>query len=292
MAFRIVLLLVLASCHGFNLDVEEPIVFREEAASFGQTVVQFGRSRLVVGAPLEVVAVNQTGQLYDCASATGTCQPISLHIPPEIMNMSLGLSLAASSDHSLLLACGPTVHRVCGENVYAKGSCLLLGAHLQIIRTVPAALPECLHQEMDIVFLIDGSGSIEQSDFSQMKNFVRAVMGQFEGTNTMFSLMQYSNLLKIHFTFDQFRTSSSPQSLVDSIEQLNGLTFTATGILTVVKELFHSKNGARKSAKKILIVITDGQKYRDPLEYSDVIPQSSRGGSRAVGPGSRRVGPT
>lgn len=42
------------------------------------------------------------------------------------------------------------------------------------------------------------------------------------------------------------------------------------------KELFHSKNGARKNAKKILIVITDGQKYRDPLKYSDVIPQAEK----------------
>lgn len=38
---------------------------------------------------------------------------------------------------------------------------------------------------MDIVFLIDGSGSIGQSDFKQMKNFVRAVMDQFKGTNTL-----------------------------------------------------------------------------------------------------------
>lgn len=44
------------------------------------------------------------------------------------------------------------------------------------------------------------------------------------------------------------------------------------------KELFHSKNGARKSVKKILIVITDGQKYRDPLEYSDVIPLAEKAG--------------
>lgn len=35
--------------------------------------------RLVVGAPLEVVAVNQTGRLYDCVAATGLCQPIPLH---------------------------------------------------------------------------------------------------------------------------------------------------------------------------------------------------------------------
>ncbi|XP_006729927.1 integrin alpha-D isoform X1 [Leptonychotes weddellii] len=295
MAFGIMLLLgVLTSYHGFNLDVEEPMIFQEDGASFGQSVAQFGRSRVVVGAPLEVVAVNRTGQMYDCVAATGLCQPIPLHTPPEAVNMSLGLSLAASTNHSWLLACGPTMHRTCGENMYAEGFCLLLGSHLQTIWTMPAALPECPSQEMDIVFLIDGSGSIVKSDFKQMKDFVRAVMGQFEGTNTLFSLIQYSNYLKIHFTFTQFQSSLSPQSLVDPIVQLDGLTFTATGILTVVKELFHSKNGARKSAKKILIVITDGQKYRDPLEYRDVIPQAERAGiiRYAIGVGNAFQEPT
>ena len=40
--------------------------------------------------------------------------------------------------------------------------------------------------------------------------------------------------MKTHFTFNQFRTSRSSQSLVDPIVQLNGLTFTATGIRKVV----------------------------------------------------------
>ncbi|XP_026907358.2 integrin alpha-D isoform X1 [Acinonyx jubatus] len=295
MAFGIMLLLgVIASYYGFNLDVEEPMVFQEDGVSFGQSVAQFGISRLVVGAPLEVVAVNRTGRLYDCAAATGLCQPISLHTPPEAVNMSLGLSLAASTNRSWLLACGPTTHRACGENMYAEGFCFLLGSHLQTIRTVPAALPKCPSQEMDIVFLIDGSGSIDQRDFKQMKDFVIAVMGQFEGTNTLFSLMQYSNHLEIHFTFTKFQRSSSPQSLVDPIRQLKGLTFTATGILKVVKELFHSRNGARESAKKILIVITDGQKYKDPLEYSDVMPLAEKAGiiRYAIGVGDAFQEPT
>ncbi|XP_053750536.1 integrin alpha-D-like isoform X1 [Panthera pardus] len=295
MAFGIMLLLgVIASYYGFNLDVEEPMVFQEDGVSFGQSVAQFGRSRLVVGAPLEVVAVNRTGRLYDCAAATGLCQPISLHTPPEAVNMSLGLSLAASNNRSWLLACGPTMHRACGENMYAEGFCFLLGSHLQTIRTVPGALPKCPSQEMDIVFLIDGSGSIDQRDFKQMKDFVIAVMGQFEGTNTLFSLMQYSNHLEIHFTFTKFQRSSSPQSLVDPIRQLKGLTFTATGILKVVKELFHSRNGARESAKKILIVITDGQKYKDPLEYSDVMPLAEKAGiiRYAIGVGDAFQEPT
>uniref|UniRef100_A0A8C0L476 Integrin alpha-D-like n=1 Tax=Canis lupus dingo TaxID=286419 RepID=A0A8C0L476_CANLU len=276
MALRIMLLLFLTSYHGFNLDVEEPMVFQEDGAGFGQSVAQLGGSRLVVGAPLEVVAVNQTGRLYDCVAATGLCQPIPLHTPPDAVNMSLGLSLSAAASRPWLLACGPTMHRACGENMYAEGFCLLLDSHLQTIWTVPAALPGS--QEMDIVFLIDGSGSIYESSFKQMKDFVRALMGHFEGTNTLFSLIQYSHLLKIHFTFTQFQNSWNPLSLVDPIVQLKGLTYTATGIRKVVEELFHSKNGARKSAKKILIVITDGQKYKDPLEYSDVIPQAERAG--------------
>ncbi|KAL1788084.1 integrin alpha-D [Sigmodon hispidus] len=267
---------LLASCNGPSLDVEKPIVFREDAAGFGQTVVQFGGSRVVVGAPLEVVAANQTGQLYDCAPATGMCQPLLLPIPLEAMNVSLGLSLVAATNHSQLLACGPTAQRACAKSMYAKGFCLLLGSSLQFIQAVPATLPECPVQEMDIAFLIDGSGSIHQSDFRRMKAFVKALMDQFASTSTSFSLMQYSNILKTHFTFTQFWSTSNPQSLVDPIVQLQGLTFTATGIQKVVKELFHSKNGAREDAKKILIVITDGQKYRDPLEYSDVIPQAEK----------------
>uniref|UniRef100_A0A8D1PJQ1 VWFA domain-containing protein n=1 Tax=Sus scrofa TaxID=9823 RepID=A0A8D1PJQ1_PIG len=241
-----------------------------------ETICHGCAPRLVVAAPLEVVAVNKTGQLYDCEAANGLCQPISLNTPPEAMNMSLGLSLEASTNLSSLLACGPTIPKACGENMYAKGSCLLLDSRLQTLGTVPTALPECPKQEIDIAFLIDGSGSIDQNDFKQMKNFVRAVMDQFMDTSILFSLMQYSNLLKTHFTFSQFQTHRSPQSLVDPIVQLKGLTYTATGIQTVVKELFHSKNGARSSAKKILIVITDGQKYKDPLEYEDVIPQAEK----------------
>uniref|UniRef100_M3YIX5 VWFA domain-containing protein n=1 Tax=Mustela putorius furo TaxID=9669 RepID=M3YIX5_MUSPF len=109
-----------------------------------------------------------------------------------------------------------------------------------------------------------------------------------------FSLIQYSNVMKIHFTFSQFQRISNPQSLVDPIVQLDGLTFTATGIRTVVEELFHSKNGARKSAKKILIVITDGQKYKDPLDYSNVIPQAQRAGiiRYAIGVGNAFQKPT
>ena len=65
-----------------------------------------------------------------------------------------------------------------------------LGPGRQLGLTQASLIPssfstECPSQEMDIVFLIDGSGSIAQSDFQRIKDFVRAVMGQFGGTNTL-----------------------------------------------------------------------------------------------------------
>ncbi|XP_072452919.1 integrin alpha-D isoform X2 [Notamacropus eugenii] len=272
------LITALASCHGFNLDIKHPIIFQNDVAGFGQSVVQFKESRLVVGAPLVRVSANQTGRLYECKYSTRRCLPIPLQIPPEAVNMSLGLSLTADIDSSQLLACGPTVHQTCGKDTYMKGFCFMLNSEVQQCKTIPTALQECPRQENDIVFLIDGSASIDSHDFQQMKSFVRAVIDQFKETNTQFSLMQYSNLFKTHFTFADFQKSTDWGKLVDPILQLKGLTYTATAIRKVVTELFQNWNGARNNSTKILIVITDGEKYKDKLQYEDVIPQADQAG--------------
>uniref|UniRef100_A0A7N4PIA9 Integrin subunit alpha D n=1 Tax=Sarcophilus harrisii TaxID=9305 RepID=A0A7N4PIA9_SARHA len=277
-AGAVFLITVLASCHGFNLDIKHPIIFQKNVASFGQSVVQFKGSRLMVGAPLVRVSAKQTGRLYECKYDTRSCLPIPLQIPQEAVNMSLGLSLATGTNSSQLLVCGPTVHQTCGKNIYMKGFCFVLDSKVQQCKTIPEALQECPKQENDIVFLIDGSASINSDEFQQMKSFVRAVIDQFKETNTQFSLMQYSNLLKTHFTFADFQKSTDWGKLVDPILQLKGLTYTATAIRKVVTELFQSWNGARKNATKILIVITDGEKFKDELQYEDVIPLADQAG--------------
>ncbi|XP_028913499.1 integrin alpha-D [Ornithorhynchus anatinus] len=284
----LLLLTGLASCCGFNLETENPTIFRMGGAGFGQSVVQFQSSQLVVADPLKRESATTTGRLYKCEYGTGSCAPISLQAPAEAVNMSLGLSLAASSSPSQLLACGPTVHRACGENMYLNGFCFLLGSNLQLDRRIPGVLQDCPKQESDIVFLIDGSGSINREEFDQMKQFVRAVMQRFQGTNTMFALMQFSNTFETHFTFARFKSNPNPETLVNPIFQLRGLTYTASGIKKVVEELFQQSQGARKDATKILIVITDGQKYEDPLEYSDAIPLAEAAGviRYAIGVGS------
>ena len=45
--------------------------------------------------------------------------------------------------------------------------------------------PGCPQQDSDIAFLIDGSGSINPTDFQRMKNFVSTVMSQFQKSKTL-----------------------------------------------------------------------------------------------------------
>ncbi|XP_050812638.1 integrin alpha-X isoform X1 [Gopherus flavomarginatus] len=275
----IYLFTVLAPSHGFSVDVEVPITFQEAAAGFGQSVVQFGSARaggLIVGAPLQTGDVNETGKVYKCDPGSRRCQEIPIQRPPDAVNMSLGLSLAARD--SKFLVCGPTVHQACGENMYVKGYCFLLDQSLQQPQRIPNTLAECPRRFTDIVLLIDGSGSIEAEDFSKMKTFLSEIMKRFHSTDTQFALMQYSHRFRDHFDFSQYRRSSNPNRLLRSVWQLTGATHTASAIQKVVRDLFTSERGARDEATKILIVITDGEKTGDPLSYSDVIPEAQRAG--------------
>uniref|UniRef100_A0A8C6Y5L0 Integrin subunit alpha X n=1 Tax=Naja naja TaxID=35670 RepID=A0A8C6Y5L0_NAJNA len=234
---------LLMPCHGFSVDTEQPIIFRETVKSFGYSVVQFGS----VGAPLQQGGVNETGKMYKCQMAL---------LAPQV--------------------CGPRVHQTCGEYIYLKGYCFLLDENLRQIQRFPDQLPGEIQIPADIVFLIDGSGSIKTRQFSQMKTFISEVIKRFQNTNTQFGLSQYSDEYVEHFDFLLFKATPNPDNLIRQIWQLNGATHTATYIQKVVREMFLPEKGARSDASKILIVITDGKKTGDPLQYNDVITEAQR----------------
>ncbi|XP_004479487.2 LOW QUALITY PROTEIN: integrin alpha-X [Dasypus novemcinctus] len=282
------LLMALAAAFCFNLDTDQPTTFHSDSAGFGHSVVQYANSWVMVGAPQEIRAANQSGGLYQCDYSTSACEPFSLQVPPEAVNMSLGLSLAAATNPSRLLACGPTLHQACRESMHLTGLCFLLTYPSSYPRRFPAALQECPRQEQDIAFLIDGSGSISRPDFAKMINFVKAEMSQFQRPTTQFALMQFSDKFKTHFTFNKFTSRSDPLSLLNDVSQLGGWTFTATAIQMVIRQLFSAQGGSRRDATKILIVITDGKKQKDWLGYGDVIPEAEAAGivRYAIGVGS------
>ncbi|KAM7074351.1 LOW QUALITY PROTEIN: integrin alpha-M-like [Ciconia maguari] len=281
---------VLTSCRGAGLDVETVTVFHGDASgAFGQTVAQFGTTDdggVLVGAPLQRGAVNQTGMIYQCQHRSGKCQEVPVTGPPEAINTSLGLALAAGGTEAL--ACGPTVPQACGENIHLNGFCVLLDTNLQQLQRIPDAQAECPKRSSDVVLLIDGSGSIRHREFLTMKTFIVEVMRRFKGTDTQFALTQFSNIVLTHFDFNTFRRSHDPTKLLNQVQQLGSVTRTATAIWTVLTQMFIPGRGAREDANKILIVITDGQKFDDEMDYPGVIPLADKMGVTryAIGVGS------
>ncbi|XP_062389562.1 integrin alpha-M-like [Sardina pilchardus] len=124
----------------------------------------------------------------------------------------------------------------------------------------------------DVVFLLDGSGSVRAKQFSVMKTFVKNLTRSLLEFNTSFAFAQYSIETIIHVNFHQFQRTGW-ENQVDSISQRRGRTYTADAIKTVVEELFDSSAGARPDAHRILIVLTDG-KSDDASSYPNVTAQA------------------
>ncbi|XP_006038789.1 integrin alpha-X [Alligator sinensis] len=164
--------------------------------------------------------------------------------------------------------------------MYVRGYCFLLDRNLRLTQRFPETLPECPRRQTDILFLIDGSGSVVSSDFLKMKDFVVQVMRRFRGTETQFAVMQFSSDFTTAFDFKEFRESSEVhiEERVQRIVQKGYTTWTASAIRRAVQEVFVSKSGMRAGATKVLIVITDGMKFQDTLHYADVIPEADRAG--------------
>ncbi|XP_040211787.1 integrin alpha-M-like [Rana temporaria] len=266
----------LSSASAFFVDTTRPIIFQNVDPSFGHQVVQMDKW-VIVSAPLHRESQNKTGRLYRCDPQTASCNPMPIPgSSDDDINSSLGLSLVVQENPPQLLVCGPTLQRPCGGNIYVNGRCYYITGEPPVMTALPRSLPECSGPALDIVFLIDGSGSIVAKDFTLMLNFITRVMEEFKESNTQFALMQYSERFRIHFDFTQYSQIKDPAKLTKPITQRRGGTHTSSAILAVMQNLFMPGRGVRENAEKVLIVITDGESIRDPAPYSMSIGEADR----------------
>uniref|UniRef100_H3DCM0 VWFA domain-containing protein n=1 Tax=Tetraodon nigroviridis TaxID=99883 RepID=H3DCM0_TETNG len=76
-----------------------------------------------------------------------------------------------------LQACGPTIPKDCPSLTMYNGVCLQLGSNNPDYNTYAFTFTDCPSQA-DVAFLLDGSGSVNPSDFDRMKTFVSTLMDQ------------------------------------------------------------------------------------------------------------------
>lgn len=118
---------------------------------------------------------------------------------------------------------------------------------------------KCESESLDIVFVLDASGSIDPSDFEIAKNFTAEVISRFDvGPDAVrVSLISYSSDVTYHFNFTDHTSTLSAKRAALAIPKISGGTSTWLA-LDAASNLF-SNSSTRDGVAKVAVVATDGQ---------------------------------
>ncbi|XP_069814429.1 collagen alpha-4(VI) chain-like [Dendropsophus ebraccatus] len=146
----------------------------------------------------------------------------------------------------------------------------LEGLHGNITEVVcDQSTKDCAYEQIDIVFLIDGSASIKPSDFEISKSFMKKIVDSFTiaQNRVRIGVAQYSDYPQKEFFLNEYFSSSTMKLSIDNIVQLKQNTYTGKA-LKFVKQFFDPANGSRKNQNihQYLIVMTDGESHDDVYE--------------------------
>ncbi|XP_040900558.1 collagen alpha-6(VI) chain-like isoform X2 [Toxotes jaculatrix] len=128
------------------------------------------------------------------------------------------------------------------------------------IATDICASDACKDVPLDIVFLVDSSGSISEQGYQTMKDFMKSVISKpvIGQKDVHIGVMQFSTTQKLEFSLTRYYRKDEMSDAIDAMTQLKENTLTGSAI-TEVSQYFDATRGGRPDVKKRLVIITDGE---------------------------------
>ncbi|XP_064438780.1 integrin alpha-E isoform X3 [Mirounga angustirostris] len=125
----------------------------------------------------------------------------------------------------------------------------------------------------EIAIVLDGSGSIDSPDFQRAKDFISNMMRNFyeKCFECSFALVQYGEVIQTEFDLRDSQDVMASLARVQNITQVGRVTKTASAMQHVLDNIFTPSHGSRKNASKVMVVLTDGDIFEDPLNLTTVI---------------------
>ncbi|XP_061526387.1 integrin alpha-11a isoform X2 [Phycodurus eques] len=189
--------------------------------------------------------------------------------------MRLGMTLTTNPKDNSFVACGPLWSYECGSSYYSTGICSRVNASFKFSRTIAPAFQRC-ETYMDIVIVLDGSNSIYP--WYEVQAFLINILQKFYigPGQIQVGVVQYGEKVVHEFKLNDFKSVEEVVKRARSIDQRGGEeTNTALGINIARSEAF--KQGGRRGAKKVMIVITDGESH-DSADLQPAIEESEKDG--------------
>ena len=125
---------------------------------------------------------------------------------------------------------------------------------------------ECQIRGIDLIFVLDSSGSVAASNFQHVRNFAANLVQELQiGPNkTQVGMIVFSSSVRVMFYLNTYQDSSSLLQAIANIPYLGGYTNTPAA-LSILLNQFSTVFGARPSHEgipRVAIVVTDGKSNR------------------------------
>ena len=124
-------------------------------------------------------------------------------------------------------------------------------------------------KDFDLVFVIDGSGSIEQAgrgNFGRVKNFLKQVVKGFkvgfDASHVGAVVYSSSQYVKKVFGLNDHYSGSEVEKAIDKIRYPSGGTYTGKALTVVIQQVY-TRNADRPDVPNVVMVITDGKANDD-----------------------------
>uniref|UniRef100_A0AAY4DBG0 VWFA domain-containing protein n=1 Tax=Denticeps clupeoides TaxID=299321 RepID=A0AAY4DBG0_9TELE len=235
----------------FNIDTENHLIYNgstPEEDYFGYKVLQY---KIVVSAPLQR---NKTGGTFKCSSESTVCKALDI----KGMFVSYRLTSVLNVHMFLVVICSPAWVHECDGTPYFNSLCHQLNDQLTVTSQFQSAFQECVKKSVDLVFLFDGSRSMETTHFNENKNFIKNIMKHFANASIQFAAVQFSTKFRTVFTFKDFQNRHAFDKL-EKEPHMKALTNTYGAMQYVVENLFKNPTaGGVPDAIKVIVIITDG----------------------------------
>uniref|UniRef100_A0A8R1Y4W4 VWFA domain-containing protein n=1 Tax=Onchocerca volvulus TaxID=6282 RepID=A0A8R1Y4W4_ONCVO len=128
-----------------------------------------------------------------------------------------------------------------------------------------------LDRQLDLLFLLDGSGSVSGNTFATQMAMLNKIIDMIEigPKNTQIAVMQYSSYTRVEFNFSANPNKESLRDSLKKIRHLSGTTRTGKALDKSLHVFRGDPNfGARlnqNDVAQVAIVVTDGHSHDDPV---------------------------
>jgi len=119
---------------------------------------------------------------------------------------------------------------------------------------------------VDLIFVLDASGSIDSSGFEQMKQLVSMIVDSLdmESGSARVALLTFSSAVDAQFNLSTYTTRADVKSAVAQLTYSAGRTNTGDALAHVRQVMLQPAAGARDDVPNVVVVMTDAGSNDQP----------------------------